>query len=37
MRIIIFLLFLFVMTKQDLNMSLLDSLFVEIPHYDGNF
>jgi hypothetical protein len=37
MRLLIFLSMLFIMTKQDLKMSILDNLLVEIPHYDGNF
>ncbi len=37
MRILIFLSFLFIITKQDQKMSLLDSLLIEIPHYDEKF
>ena len=37
MRILIFLSFLLVMTKQELKIPYMDSLFVEVPHYDINF
>jgi hypothetical protein len=37
MRILIFLSFLLEMTKQELKIPYMDSLFVEVPHYDTNF